>query len=475
MKNLTIFNLRSGFANNSSSTHSVIFFPPETDTSNMKSDCDSDFGWQNFTLSDIEDKKHYLLATLKGNIEYDLNSSYLSAILNSWCDTDLSDDDIEHAYVDHQSLITLPRTFDGTAVHQDYFNEIQKILLASNTVIIGGNDNDDGNPTFEKHSQFAKRLDDVFETEGPVYTAKFDSIHQYWTLFNRFNGNKIRMTFTKEGTVPVIPVKAETPDLVDVKITDFCAFGCAFCYQGSTTNGKHTSLFDIETIIRCLAENEVFEIAYGGGEPTQHPDFVNIITKTREHHIIPNFTTKNMGWLKKNLWEIKDIFGSFAYSISYKCEVEKLASIREFYEIENHRVAVQLVMGTMSLNSILDIIEECVKYRMPITLLGFKTQERGIGFSQYPYEGWLAAVKNLKDAKGLHNLKLGIDTALVQQSEAELIEAKIPEFMYHRDEGMFSWYIDAVAKKHGPSSYAKTSPYQSVFRDFYPAYTAYQA
>lgn len=46
-------------------------------------------------------------------------------------------------------------------------------------------------------------------------------------LFNRVDGTKIRFAV---GSY----TKAKRPELVDIKITDWCDVGCTFCYQNST-------------------------------------------------------------------------------------------------------------------------------------------------------------------------------------------------------------------------------------------------
>ncbi len=53
-----------------------------------------------------------------------------------------------------------------------------------------------------------------------------------------------------------------------------------------------------------------------------------------------------------------------------------------------------------------------------------------------------------------------IDTVLADQYKSQIIEAGIPSYMFDTKDGKFSCYIDAVAKKIGPSSYC--SPDQMI-------------
>lgn len=49
------------------------------------------------------------------------------------------------------------------------------------------------------------------------------------TLYN--DGTKVR---EYEGTPNIVH-----PESIDVKITNYCDLGCAYCHESSTTEGKH--------------------------------------------------------------------------------------------------------------------------------------------------------------------------------------------------------------------------------------------
>ena len=473
MKEITIFNLRDGFANNSSSSHSVIFFPKDVPMPPISSDGSSEFGWDFFTVSGEADMRKYLRATLRGNLGYKLSSDYATAILNEWTGTTGLDAGEWGEYVDHQSLITLPLTFDKSGVHKKFFEHVASVFLQPGVVVLGGNDNtDETHRLADRYSEFTTDIGNVFDVEVGQLVAKYDEDNDYWTLYNGGRGGKTRLKFTDIGKTPVIPTKASTPDLVDVKITDYCNSGCRFCYQGSTVKGTHSDTDHIHQLIGILAGAEVFEIAFGGGEPTQHPDFIKILKMTKDANITPNFTTKNLKWLREHLGEIDGIFGSFAYSAGHGSEVNELATIRDFYRLDHNRVCVQLVMGSMSVGEIMFIIETCNKHNIPVTLLGFKEQHRGATFKQYPYEGWLTKYKELKESKNIYK-HLGVDTLLINQSQKEFDELGIPKFLYHTTEGTFSWYIDAVANKQGPSSFHPLTDYTNAYHQIISAYKAY--
>jgi radical SAM protein with 4Fe4S-binding SPASM domain len=89
---------------------------------------------------------------------------------------------------------------------------------------------------------------------------------------------------------------AHGPELLDVAITNWCDKGCSFCYRKSDDTGEHMSVSDYQDIIGQAKEMHVFQVALGGGNPNQHPDFVEILRLTREDYgIVPNYTTNGRG------------------------------------------------------------------------------------------------------------------------------------------------------------------------------------
>lgn len=82
-----------------------------------------------------------------------------------------------------------------------------------------------------------------------------------------------------------------TPVLLDVSLTNKCNFCCPYCYKHSSPNGYEMSLADFELLLNRMKEAKVFQVAYGGGNPNEHPFFVEILRRTYEAGIIPNYST----------------------------------------------------------------------------------------------------------------------------------------------------------------------------------------
>ncbi len=101
-------------------------------------------------------------------------------------------------------------------------------------------------------------------------------------------------TFRWGKTFEKNPLYAPWPELVDISISNHCTKGCDFCYRDSTPNLSFMTLDDYEYLLNQLNHPDfgnVFQVALGGGEPLEHPDFMKIIDITIKYGIVPNFTT----------------------------------------------------------------------------------------------------------------------------------------------------------------------------------------
>lgn len=135
----------------------------------------------------------------------------------------------------------------------------------------------------------------------------------YRTLFNRRTGFFVRK---EEHGWPEPTWAADGPELIDLSITSYCQRGCSFCYRSANDkNFCHLGLNDIRNVVEQAAACGTFQIALGGGNPNQHPDFVEILEQIREHGIVPSYTTNGDGLSDEILRATADYCGAMAVSI----------------------------------------------------------------------------------------------------------------------------------------------------------------
>lgn len=134
---------------------------------------------------------------------------------------------------------------------------------------------------------------------------------RYHTLFNPRNGLFARI----EDIGADEPMwSADGPELLDISITNFCERQCGFCYRDSSPSGSHMTIMDFKEVLRQAAEVGVLQIAFGGGNPNQHPQFAEFLRLTHEAGIVPSYTSNGEGLTDDILQATKRYCGAMALS-----------------------------------------------------------------------------------------------------------------------------------------------------------------
>ncbi len=101
----------------------------------------------------------------------------------------------------------------------------------------------------------------------------------------------IRLLSTRQ----VSPLRSRhAPEVLQVSLTDACQQSCSGCFFSNSDPGtpnRYMSPATFERILTEAVEHDVFQIAFGGGEPFMHPKLVQYITRTTEAGIVANLTT----------------------------------------------------------------------------------------------------------------------------------------------------------------------------------------
>lgn len=264
---------------------------------------------------------------------------------------------------------------------------------------------------------------------------------QFTTLYDPSNGHLLQ--YVSDDYVGE-PTKFPSPNLTDLKITDACDLGCKFCYQGSTSAGKGPRPDLVSRLPQALADLGVFEVAIGGGEPTQWDGLLDIMKAFRAAKVTPNFTTKNYKLiLAGGLEPFARVAGAFAVSIQSPTTLRKLLPhlkpLQAFCKV--HLQVVVGVVGTEELRKIAQCYQEadldC------LTLLGFKEVGFGATYSNRKECDWIAAIEGVDG--------VAVDSALAAQN-LELM-AQFPPTSWGHTEGGSNLYVDAVSGTCAPSSY----------------------
>lgn len=447
---MRILNHRIGFATNSSSYHSVVIGNSELNDDN--DDTERDFGWGWFILKNKQSKVSYITQQLSSNDDlFPVYVKYMHEIYDGY-DIDLSDEQlstIQSGYVDHQSIWELPSfpRIEDSVPFLKYFVG----FLMGDVIILGGNDNDDDK--FEEY----RKSNEVFDrlTSMASFLARHEN-GSIFTFFTHENGEKL--VIDMDGSFSLCgDVHLATPTLVDIKITDFCNKGCRFCYQSSTNDGKHANFDDIKSIIDACSRMGVFEISIGGGEPTQHPQFEEIVRYISSKGMTPNFTTKNISYSPINIY---NLIGGYSYSVGGSNEQLLRQCCSRHLDGTLKKMSVHIITHTVSDSSISknaswDSLYNSYKYwKLPVILLGFKSVGRAKTLYHYNGREWSDdEFRSSIDFFISCRTSIAVDTACAKRYKSILDEKGVDSVRFYSDECMQSCAIDAVNMTMTPSSY----------------------
>lgn len=457
-----IKNIRFGVATNSSSTHSIIHNPELANASSNKEEL-GDYGWNFFTSATPEAKKHYMLSQLMYSVPYmykEIMFNVLDEIGQSAARSTIAD-----MSVDHQSVMTFPKTAYGD-IHMGFFDSYTRYICDNDFLVLGGNDNTDSEHELAQYDDGKDSYMYDFLSDDVAYLN-----NNYWVVIN--SNRKLRIAF--DDVEPF----ATMPELVDLKITDFCDIGCDFCYQDSTTQGTHAPLQDVKRILSQTSPyGVVTEYAIGGGEPTQHPDFAEILHAIYTNINIANFTTKNKKWFKDA--DLVNTVGKTVTGIAYS--IDNTKDLNEFFELHRHAFPMDSDYGTngrqeskkrapvfyvhlipelMGQDAFRDLLADIesinakrvhLKPKINVTLLGFKPIGRSEGDE-------VSLIPEIIDILQLtKNTPIGIDTKFAQDYKEFLELKEVDSTLYTTEEGEFSLYVDAVKDTAYKSSYHLENP-----------------
>lgn len=173
---LKIKSIRRGFANNSSSSHSIVLVANDVHERADDYCNEFEYGWDFFTLKSREEKEKYLFTNLIGELRihikietkilsWDMLNRLIveSSIAYLEANRELLpfsnfDDLIEKfrncescdMYVDHQSRIAIPTTPEGE-LNLEFYRDFCIEILNNNYLILGGNDNSTEDHTLAKY------------------------------------------------------------------------------------------------------------------------------------------------------------------------------------------------------------------------------------------------------------------------------------------------------------------------------------
>lgn len=195
------------------------------------------------------------------------------------------------------------------------------------------------------------------------------------------NGKTVRFAID-----PLRPIEElEFPEFYDIKITNNCNGGCPYCYMDSKPSDHYENIVEkTRSIFSIMTQNQLpYQIAIGGGEPTTHPEFFDLLKMLKEEFdICPNYTTNGM-WVDGDDDFKKKIIGytqSYCGGLAVSCHPhlkDKWESATLLYSINDIKPSFHIIISdNKSIDYFLEILDKWRNIASYFVLLPYGVQGR---------------------------------------------------------------------------------------------------
>ena len=256
----------------------------------------------------------------------------------------------------------------------------------------------------------------------------------------------------------------EKPESMDIKITNKCDMGCAFCHENSTPDGLHGDIMNLKFIETFFPYTE---LAIGGGNPLTHPDLIPFLEKCKTLKLVPSMTINQYHFMKPEYEELIDklVNEKLIYGLGVSLTNASDEFINKIKKYPN--AVIHIINGVQAINQ----VKKLYDHNLKVLILGYKMFRRGIEYFseavdiiKNDYYNELAEMTKHFDVVSFDNLAL-------KQLEVKrlLTEDEWNEF-FMGDDGSHTMYIDCINKQYARSSTALIEDRQSLLDDIKPMF-----
>lgn len=165
----------------------------------------------------------------------------------------------------------------------------------------------------------------------------------------------------------------EKPESMDIKITNKCDMGCAFCHENSTPDGLHGDIMNLKFIETLLPYTE---LAIGGGNPLTHPDLIPFLEKCKALKLVPSMTINQYHFMKPEYQELIDklVNEKLIYGLGVSLTIASDEFINKIKKYPN--AVIHIINGVQALNQ----VKKLYDHNLKVLILGYKMFRRGVDY-----------------------------------------------------------------------------------------------
>ena len=260
------------------------------------------------------------------------------------------------------------------------------------------------------------------------------------------NGTKIRSTYHSEFI-------ADSPESIDLKITNCCDLNCNFCHEESHISGSHGNIMNKLNLFKGL--NNGTEIAIGGGNPLSHPDLIDFISELNKLKLICNITVNAFHLLNEKYLELLNYLISnnlvYGVGVSYSEDMISVSTLNHLVSrIEKKdNIVIHVIAGLVDIDNIVNLLRMWKK----VLILGYKKYGRGkVIVDGNKIQLKFNQLNNYLESLFLYGIVSFDNLAIKQLNLKDRLSAKMYNKYYMGDDGKFTMYVDIVKGQFASSS-----------------------
>lgn len=243
----------------------------------------------------------------------------------------------------------------------------------------------------------------------------------------------------------------ERPESIDLKVTESCLVGCAYCHESATPGGNHARL---ETVEEILADAQPgMEVAIGGGDPMAWPSLPAALVWMGDRGLVANVTINGAATHEDvhAIRALQDIGLIHGVGVSW---------VRGMEHPQFENAAIHAIVGVHDPEEVVEWFHDEWAGEA-VLLLGFKRWGRGVDYYSAAAESNIARWRESLHCLALVVRALSFDNlALEQLHVRSFVSSATWDRCYMGDDGRFTMYVDAVT-----DSFAANSTRQRIPRD----------